>query len=410
MSASFDALSDADLPRIAERFLENHPPAASVRNEIQDVLWADAAIDISKKNRRDVARALASEDIYLDARRFDDLLERLWVLDDNLFASLLWGVDNSLRAQIRQHVHLNPGDWSVEELFDNLGVFDASNRRFVLFIEGLSSSAVLPDETAQRRFVQIVNVPLSACGVELRETDVEDGYPVFHAVSTREASMGRPKNLIFASSVKPDLRFRDAVNNDIEIVTNADKVLVYDRPIGVEGLRWRDLQLWWSETKGIENNNEAKKTLYRRLMESLPENSPPQAALFDGFYRSFGGVVPFLPALMPEVWLYWDPKTVRERGPHALQRFRMDFLLLLPNGIRVVIEVDGKHHYAGDDGRADVERYAAMASGDRELKLAGYHVFRFGAAELQRAASFDLVKDFFRALFKRFGVDDRAHR
>jgi hypothetical protein len=30
---------------------------------------------------------------------------------------------------------------------------------------------------------------------------------------------------------KPNLRFRDAVNSHIEIVTNADKVLVYAQPI-----------------------------------------------------------------------------------------------------------------------------------------------------------------------------------
>jgi len=108
--------------------------------------------------------------------------------------------------------------------------------------------------------------------------------------------------------------------------------------------------------------------------------------------------------LLPEVWLHWDPKTVRERGPHTLLRFRMDFLLLLPHGVRVVLEVDGKHHYARDDGRADGTRYATMVSADRELKLAGYHVFRFGAEELQGDAARGMVKKFFDALFKQYGV------
>ena len=187
-----------------------------------------------------------------------------------------------------------------------------------------------PDDEAQRSFVQMVNGPLGRCDVELRETDTEGGYPVFTVVSTRTAALGRPKNLIFASSVKPDLRFRDAVNNDIEIVTNADKVLVYDRPIGVEGLRWRDLQSWWSDTKNIVNDDSAKKILYRRLRDSLPKNSSAQLLLFDAFYQGFGSAVPDLPALLPEVWLHWDPKTVRERGADALIRFRMDFLMLLP--------------------------------------------------------------------------------
>jgi very-short-patch-repair endonuclease len=82
----------------------------------------------------------------------------------------------------------------------------------------------------------------------------------------------------------------------------------------------------------------------------------------------------------------------------------MDFLLLLPQGVRIVIEVDGKHHYANAAGCADVQRYAQMVRADRELKLAGYEVFRFGAAELQAPTAKADVKDFFEALFKRYGI------
>ena len=76
--------------------------------------------------------------------------------------------------------------------------------------------------------------------------------------------------------------------------------------------------------------------------------------------------------------------TVRERGRDALLGHRMDFLLLLPHGQRVVLEVDGSHHYATPDGkRPDATRYAANMPADRELKLDGYEVFRFGATELR---------------------------
>lgn len=402
MAASFEEVKDADLPRLAERFLEIRQPAASARNEIQDVLWADSPFTIPKRFRREVARALEREEHYLNARGFDRLLNRLWILGDDLWES--FGVtDYSLRTLIEKHVHRNPQDWSAEYLFDQLGAFDASDKRFALFIEGLASADVRPDEAVQRRFVELVNGPLRACGVELRETDIEGGYPVFNIVSLREGSAGRVKNIIFASSEKPDLRFRDAVSNDVEIVTNADKVLVYDRPIPIEGLRWRDLQQWWSETQGIKNDDAAKEALYRRLRESLPDNSPPQTALFKGFYSAFPGSIPDLPALLPEVWLHWDPKTVAQRGQDALLRFRMDFLLLLPYGTRVVIEVDGMHHYASGE-RANPERYANIMAADRDLKLAGYHVFRFGASELMPTSNPDTAKAFFAALFKRFGV------
>jgi very-short-patch-repair endonuclease len=120
--------------------------------------------------------------------------------------------------------------------------------------------------------------------------------------------------------------------------------------------------------------------------------------------------VPGLPALLPEVWLHWDPKTARQRGPEALLRFRMDFLLLLPHSQRVVLEVDGIHHYASPDGkRQDATRYADNMRADRDLKLRGYEVFRFGAAELrERSAAHDVLEPFFADLFRRFGVTPRA--
>ena len=118
-----------------------------------------------------------------------------------------------------------------------------------------------------------------------------------------------------------------------------------------------------------------------RLRNSLPGNSPPQRNLFAVYHHLHAPVMHDLPALLPEVWLHWDPKTVKERGPDAMLRFRMDFLLLLPHGQRVVLEVDGNTHYS-PGGTPRSCRYADGVRGDREFKLAGYEVFRFGATEL----------------------------
>jgi very-short-patch-repair endonuclease len=63
-----------------------------------------------------------------------------------------------------------------------------------------------------------------------------------------------------------------------------------------------------------------------------------------------------------------------------MPRQRMDFLLLPSERTRIVIEVDGKQHYAETDGRASPHRYAEMVSEDRAIRLRGYEVFRFGGA------------------------------
>jgi hypothetical protein len=78
----------------------------------------------------------------------------------------------------------------------------------------------------------------------------------------------------------------------------------------------------------------------------------------------------------------------------------MDFLMLLPNGVRVVLEVDGKEHYSDSKAQADPGKYAEMVAADRDLRLAGYDVYRFGGAELDGNPGFARAGDFFERLFK----------
>jgi hypothetical protein len=401
-------IQDDRLDAIAEAFVAEHPFVGTADErtwKIQELLWVRCpGPPIPKKYRNELARRLEKVPLFLKGQKFLEALRRLWVIDDpwQELLAVQGGPPKSLARQIERHVVQNEGDWSVEYLFERLGAFDVSDRRFGRLLEALASPEVRPDEEAQRTFVGLVNAVLVNCGIEMRETGSEGGYPVF-SLAVRGAVAGRPKNLIFASSVKPDIRFRDAVNNDIEVASNADKVLVYDRSIPPEGLRWRDLQGWWQETSGCDADT-AKKTLYVRLMSSLPTGSPPQRLFFRTFFKVYGPAVPGLPALLPEVWLHWDPKTVQERGPRALLRFRMDFLMLLPAS-RIVVEVDGLHHFSDAGGRADAGRYSQMMTADRDLRLAGYEVYRFGASELLEPSIVRTrVKDFFDRLFRKHGI------
>ena len=411
VNQSFDALPDAELPAVAERVLHDRflTMNAATRNAIQDVLWADRGTpDIPKRTRRELARGLNLDDHVGSGERFMFLLENFWVLGDSELDWLFSGRMTGLRADIQQHVFRNP-DWSTEYLFEQLGAFDSADTRFALFLEGLASADVIPDEPAQRRFVGSVNPHLRAVGIELRDTDNRHGYPVFSIVPTQSARNRRVRTLVFAAlEQKPDIRFRDLIDNEIEVLEHQGKVLVYDRQIGGDGLRWCDLQAWWKETQQLASDDEAKVSLYQRLIGSLPGNSPPQRYLYELYHEIHGSAAPELPALLPEVWLHWDPKTIRQRGADALLNHRMDFLLLLPHGQRVVLEVDGAHHYTSPSGRPDSARYADNVRGDRELKLSGYEVFRFGGTELQnRDSAHVLLEAFFTDLFRRFNVTPR---
>ncbi|WP_405476947.1 hypothetical protein [Streptomyces canus] len=77
--------------------------------------------------------------------------------------------------------------------------------------------------------------------------------------------------------------------------------------------------------------------------------------------------------------------------------------MLLPHRERVVIEVDGSHHYSVD-GKAKPRLYSEMVSEDRRLKLAGYEVYRFGGHELAAQGAAHIVVGFFRQLFDRKGI------
>jgi hypothetical protein len=149
--------------------------------------------------------------------------------------------------------------------------------------------------------------------------------------------------------------------------------------------------------------------------------SAGEYALFYCYYERYGALLgPKMPALIPQVYLHYDPYTRRERGDEqVLARQRMDFLLMLDQGTRIVLEVDGRHHYAVQDSTdrdlyiANAKRYAEMATEDRRLKLAGYEVYRFGGQEFMDVDPLSwtvgpnaqqVIAAFFDRLLKKHGV------
>ncbi|MBE1874486.1 hypothetical protein [Myceligenerans pegani] len=215
---------------------------------------------------------------------------------------------------------------------------------------------------------------------------------------------GEVKNIIFAAvGAKPTIVIRDALSNLLEITDGSDRVLVYDREVGEAGLTWSSLTSWWVERQVLRSSGDTDgaRQLYGRLVGSVANEAERMIfRAYCGLYGTHGGDIP---AMLPQVYLHYDPYA-RGRGG-TLVRQRMDFLLLLPHGRRVVIELDGVQHYA-DHERASCGHYAArpakyaeMVKEDRTLQLHGYEVYRFGGAELvNREEAQAMLGDFFRAL------------
>lgn len=111
---------------------------------------------------------------------------------------------------------------------------------------------------------------------------------------------------------------------------------MFDRPLGSEGLTWQALVDWWRARQGSSDEREAARNLYERLQRSLGGNDPEKLVLrtYAERYRPDGGFQ--LPALVPQVYLHYDPYTKAELGPEGqvLGRQRMDFLLLFPDQSR----------------------------------------------------------------------------
>lgn len=239
----------------------------------------------------------------------------------------------------------------------------------------------------------------------------------YKCISTRVGVQGTVKNIIFAAKYKPEIVFDDALNNDIRITKNENQCLIYNRAIPSDGLMWSELVNWYAEENDLDGQN-AEKVFIIRLCDCLDTSfksdgakAGPETWMLQAYYDLKKELGRDLPALIPQVYLYYDPQTLRQRGYKLFEHQKMDFLMVFSHKERVVIEIDGKQHYA-EGKTASPKLYADMMRAHREMTLYGYDVYRFGGYEFTGADSDENVKDqvlktlksFFRSLFCKYGV------
>ncbi|USK71260.1 hypothetical protein [Peribacillus asahii] len=211
---------------------------------------------------------------------------------------------------------------------------------------------------------------------------------------------GDVKNLIFASNgPKPTVSF-DLINGKIKSITDKKYCLIYDKPIfPAQGLTLGDLEQWWVDKK-------YKGSLYDRLYDSLQSES--EEVFFETYYTTFNHLGDKVPALIPQVYYYYHPKTIQQLGKKAFTQ-RMDFMLLVPRR-NFIFEIDGNHHYSVSDPNNSKKLipspalYGEMAAETRQLLLAGYEVYRFGGYEIYKGKGRKIVREFFNELFVELGI------
>ncbi|MCA1607131.1 MAG: hypothetical protein LC775_17050 [Acidobacteria bacterium] len=288
---------------------------------------------------------------------------------------------------------------SLRSVLKRVGIeFDPPFRDFNGFHGYWSSHDMSGSWAARRGYLNDLFSPIYSCLDRLEDERSE--------TSSVRGVDGELKNLIFASTgPKPEIVLRDAINNVIEVTKNAEYCLFYDRPLAKAGLTWGALVEWWQATRHFDGmpGEEVARNLYGRLSESVKHNPAERLVLRTYCERYRSEEASTLPALLPQVYLHYDPLTRQQRGgrPSVLVRERMDFLLLLPGQVRIVLEVDGKQHYAQGD-TASPRLYAEMVAADRGLRLRGYDVYRFGGFELSQPGAEELLRQFFDTLLSKY--------
>ncbi|MBG9813634.1 hypothetical protein ABD68_19250 [Bacillus endophyticus] len=388
---------------LSKRIISDYKLGAKGLSKLVLSLGPQGVYSISEITRKNVLNEIYRDFNFTGKMDIVTFCKRIWDLDN--MPSTDSRFENA-SGDIWQHM-INNDDFEINYLFEEyLELLTADDKLFINFLEELVHPLVR-ETNEQLEWVNLLNQYLKNDGYKLSQTKTVSGYLIYKVHRIKEGVNGAVKNLIFASiGSKPKIVMTDSLNNNIKIIENADKCLIYEEPIPHEGLFWNDLVKWWGNSNPyLKDDTEIENSLYKRLLRSL--DSPPEKTFFYSYFKLLKEkYMENLPALIPQVYLHYDPYTKNQRnGNSYLSRQRMDFLFIFPNKQRVIIEIDGKQHYS-DGNISSPKKYAEMVSADRDIKLQGYELYRFGGYELiEKRPSLILLEEFFNKLLKKHEID-----
>lgn len=320
-------------------------------------------------------------------------------------------------------------DWPESYLLDSIiDYLNLTDEQFMFFLEQYVNPNIHHwrwNEEEERRehihnseLVEVINRYIDHDGYKLVVKDTIGDKDFYECISTRIGVQGQVKNIIFAAKYKPEIVFDDALNNDIRITRNENQCLIYNRSIPSSGVMWNDLVEWYAAENNLSDGQNPEVAFITRLCDCLDTSfkangakAGPETWMLQAYYNLKKELGIDLPALIPQVYLYYDPQTLKQRGYKLFEHQKMDFLMIFSHKDRIVIEIDGKQHYA-EGTTASPKLYSEMVRAHREMSLLGYDVYRFGGYEFMGADAdetvknkvLDNIKQFFVRLFCKYGI------
>lgn len=392
-------LSEERIIELSKRIAKD-AESVSLNQQMESYL-GDSIFEFTYITRRKLADYFDMCPNFEGKLRLDELLRGIWNIDepyndDDEDMFIFNRV--SIGDYIMQHVIRNDDISYKDMLLDILQFKYISDSSLIKFLEKMVNPEVRTGEE-QIQYVNGINEIIGADGFEMAVSG-KISNELIYKIYRKNMVCGNMKNLVFAPlGKKPDIVIDDAIDNELKIVGDTNNCLLYNFEPNSDGLSWKTLVRWW-EPKAVNKN--VQQDLFTRLLNSL--DSQPEKDFFTRYYKIYEERSDF-PALIPQVYLHYDPHAKIWRGSGIVYTHqRMDFLMLLPNGVRIVIEIDGKQHYSEGD-KPSPKLYAEMVIDTRELQLKGYEVYRFGGYEfMNMTESKKMVKEFFDKLFEKYCI------
>lgn len=396
IQSGLNKMSDDDIWNIARRMIREFQNMETIK--AMEPYLLDTELIFSFVTRQQIIELLDSLNNMEGKIDLDDFLSFVWNMSEitDFFTGTTMG------EEIVSAVKINKTMTYKELLKEKLEIKYLPDEDFIKFLEHLVSPEVR-DGDEQVEYIQKINEIIKQDGYELKNS-LQKSDAVYYSVVKKRTVKGELKNLIFASiNDKPDITIENTFTGELRLVGNIDNCLFYNFKAGEDGVQWNRLIEWWKENNK-ENQSDPEKELYGRLRASL--DSEAEKIFFRSYYNYYRHPIKKdVPALIPQVYLHYDPRTKEQRKENIIYSHqRMDFLMLLPGGIRIVFEVDGKQHYS-QDGNAKPKLYADMVKDDRNLRLNGYEVYRFGGYEFTNEQNArQMLSEFFDKLFERYEI------